>query len=367
MNKSVQSLSLLWDRLLALANRKSTRRLPQAALFWILAGTIPIVVILSTHIWLRTAYSGDTFHLQGFLDQYDNGIYRYRVLGRDLLLSIYRILLGVFHDQPLVMSRDPNATFLFYFSYVILDGLCFFCSNFLLLLILSDKDRCLSDLHLTFYFYLTLIQALAMAVVSPYDQLAYLLMLLSFYAVTLSRRWAAYLLLAVAAIAGALTRETQALITPALFSIAIFSSSRHARRYWISGWCNILLFSFIYVALRVCGSGHGVVSGGMTYGGKWAIESAFILALLLYVSTSLAVRVHASLRPTLALLIFCAPYLATILISGVLRELRLLVPILFAQMFVYVQLELHSRKNMQDQPACAAEPNDLLSPGMAYK
>jgi hypothetical protein len=318
------------------------RQLPQATLFWVLASAIPLAAIVSTHLWLRTAYSGEVFHLQGFLSQYDYGIYRYRLLGRDALLFIYQHLLRAFHDQPLMMPRDPNATLLFYGSYVVLNALCFTLSNFLLLLFLSDRNRRLSDLHLATYLYLTLIQTLAMAVVSPYDQLAYLLILISFFAVTFPQSWIAYSILGLAAIAGGLTRETQFLVTPALFSVALFSAPKQAKRFWTAGFYNLALFSSVYIALRAFLPGPKVISGGWTYGGKWAFESVLVLALLFYISTSLAVRIYSDIRPTLTLLIFSAPYILTILISGALRELRLLVPILLAQTFVYVKLGVDS-------------------------
>lgn len=328
----------IWHRLTVSGNRVAGTRPPQGALFWVLAGAVPLSVIVSTHVWLRTAYSGGTFHLQGFLAQYDYGIYRYRLLGRDAVLLIYRNLLHLFHDQPLAMPRDPDATLLFYASYVTLNALCFSVSNFLLLLLLSDSERRLSDLRLAVYLYLAFIQTLAMAVVNPYDQLAYLLILVSFFAATIRRNWLAYLVLGVAAIAGTLTRETQFLVTPALFSVGIFSSANRSRRYWTAGSLNLALFTLVYIALRLSLPGKEIVAAGWTYGGKWAIESAIVLALLFFIGTSLALRMRSDIRPTFMLLAFSTPYIVTILVSGILREMRLLVPVLLAQAFVYVEL-----------------------------
>jgi hypothetical protein len=354
MTDKMQALYDKWRNLGISADRRARKRLPQSALFWALVIAIPPSTIVTTHLWLRSAYSGDLFHLQGFLNQYDYGIYRYRLLGRDALLFIYRHLLGAFHDRPYMMPRDPNATQLFYASYVLMDALCFSLSNFLLLLLLSDRKRHLSDQNLAMYLYLTLIQTLAMAVVTPYDQLAYLLILTSLLAVTLPGRWVGYAILGLAALAGGLTRETQFLVTPALFSAALFSTGRRSRHLWAAGLINLAVFGLVYIALRVFLPGSDAVAGGNTYGGKWAFESLFALALLFFVSTSLAVRMHADIRPTVALLIFSSPYIVAILISGVLRELRLLVPILLAQTFVYVELQLDSGREARS--TAASEP-----------
>jgi hypothetical protein len=327
---------------------QTKKQLPQSSLFWVLATAIPLTTMLSTHLWLRTAYTGGVFHLQGFLGQYGGGVYRYRLLGRYAVLFVYHHLQLVFHDQPFVMPRDPNATILFYFSYVIVNAICFAASNFLLLLILSDKQRRLSDLSLATYLYLTLIQTFAMAVVTPYDQLSYLLILISLLAVTIRRSWIAYSLLGIAAITGTLTRETQLLVTSALFAVALFSTAKRSKRFWTTGACNLTLFSLVYVALRIFIKGPKIVSGMWTFGGTWAPEALIVLALLFFVSTTLALRMYANLRPTIALLVFSLPYILTILISGVVRELRLLVPILLAQTFVYVQLELDSAQKPPD-------------------
>ncbi len=157
------------------------KRIPQSTLFWALAIAIPIATVVSTQLWLRSAYSGHVFNLQGFLGQYDFGIFRYRLLGRDAMLFIYRHLLRFFHDRPFDVPYDPNATLLFYASYVLLNASCFSLSNFLLLLLLSDSNRRFSNVNLATYLYLALMQALAMAVVSPYDQLAYLFLLFGFF------------------------------------------------------------------------------------------------------------------------------------------------------------------------------------------
>jgi hypothetical protein len=221
----------------------------------------------------------------------------------------------------------------------VLNAVCFSMANFLLLWLLSDHKRRLSNLHLATYLYLTFLQTLAMAVVNPYDQLAYLLILTSFFAVTIPPRWIAYVLLSVAAIAGTLTRETQFLVTPALFSAALFSAPEQAKRLGKAGFYNLALFSLTYVGLRVFLRGPKLIAQAWTYGGTWGPESFFVLAMLFLVSTSLALRMVPDIRPTVVLLVLSAPYLLTILTSGVLRELRLLVPILLAQAFVYVALE----------------------------
>ena len=335
----MQEMMNLWNSFRKPENLERKKSLSDGALFWTLAFAIPVVTIISTHLLLRSGYTGDVFHLQGFLDQYNAGIFRYRILGRELLLFVYRHLTSRFPDKPFPMLRDPNATLLFYLSNVAINAVSFFFSNLMLLWLLSSQKSVITDVHLVQYFFLTLLQALAMAVVTPYDQLTYVFLFVAFLGATASNQWITYLLLGIAAIAGGLNRETEFLVTPALLSIGFFLRGEASRRYVAAGCYHLVLFACTYVGLRIFIPTSHIISGGVTMGGKWAWSSGLVLALLFYVGTAISIRLYNSLRPTIVLLILCAPYLVTILLSGALRELRLLNPILICQMFVYLQLQ----------------------------
>ncbi len=213
---------------------------PQYALFLILAFVVPLLVILATHLWLRSAYTRNLFHLKGFLDQYSTSIYRYRLLGRDLLLAIYRFLIGHRADQAFDMPTDRQATLLFYGAYVLLNAIFLFFTNLLLLLLLWDRKKGISDLHLAHYFFLILTLALSTYAVTPYDQPAYFLMLLGLFAVRLRSSSLMYLLLAIAAVAGGLNRETEFLVTPVLWTIAVFAPEDSGRRSFRAGLFHLL-------------------------------------------------------------------------------------------------------------------------------
>jgi hypothetical protein len=101
---------------------------------------------------------------------------------------------------------------------------------------------------------------------------------------------------------------------------------------------NLAIFGAVYVALRVLYPGQQAIAAGSTGGGTWGLASGLALCLFFYVGTYLAGRIHSDLRPTVVLVALSVPYLAVILVSGVLRELRLLVPLLMVQAFLYVDL-----------------------------
>jgi hypothetical protein len=314
------------------------RRRPQLILFLSLATVLPVVFLLSTHIWLRSAYTRDLFHMQSFALQYSSSIYRYRILGPHLVLSLYHLLARHYSDQPFSMPMDPQATLLFYGACVLLNGISFFFSNLLLLLFLWDWKTGISDLHLAHYFYLILLLALSTCVVTPYDQIAYLLMLMCFLSVRIPIGWLMYVILGIAAIAGGLNRETEFLVTPALWTIALFTTPTESRLYFRAGLYHLVLFGACYVGLRIFMPGAPAIAAGMTLGGKWAFPSLIALSALFYVAVCLATRERPGIKPSIILVVLSAPYILTILIGGELRELRLLLPLLLCLFFVYVQL-----------------------------
>jgi hypothetical protein len=313
----------------------------QCGLLLVLVIIVPLVATLSTSLWLRSAYTSHVFHLQGFLGQYSSSVYRYRILGRELLLSTYRLLSTHLADRPFPMPTDPDATLLFYGAYVLLNSVFFFLSNLVLLLLLIDGKKRITDLHLALYFFLVLLLALSTYTVTPYDQIAYFLLLVCFLSMRFRRSWAMYLILGIAAIAGGLNRETEYLVTPALLSIAYFTAADNSKRYRYAGIFHLLVFAACYVALRLMLPGVPTVAGAITLGGKWAPPSLIVLCALFYIALNMVTREYSSRRPALVLLLLSAPYIFTILLTGELRELRLLMPLLLSLVFVYVQLATH--------------------------
>jgi hypothetical protein len=313
-------------------------RRSQRGLLLALVIVIPLVATLSTSLWMRSAYTSHVFHLQGFWGQYYSGVYRYRVLGRELLLSTYRLLAGHRADKPFPMPTDPEATLLFYGAYVLVNAVFFFFSNLGLLLLLGNWNKGISDLHIALYFFVVFLLTLSMYTVTPYDQLAYFFMLVCFLSVRFRRSWVMYLVLGIAAIAGGLNRETEYLVTPAFLTIALFTAPQNSKRYCYAGLYHLFLFAGCYIGLRLVLPGISTVAGGMTLGGKWALPSLIVLGALFYISLCMATQRYRNRKPALVLLLLSAPYLVTILLSGELRELRLLMPLLLCLLFVYVQL-----------------------------
>lgn len=310
---------------------------PQYLLFAALAVALPIVILLSVELWMLSTYTG-IIGVDRFNSQYFTTIYRYRILGREQYLLFYHFLQSHFHDRPYPLPRDPSATLLTYGAFAISNGLYFTISNVILLSMMWVKRRGFLDRDLGMYLYYTFLLALSMAVVTPHDQLAYLLLLIGVVGSRQKSIAVGCVLILVSAIAGMLNRETEFLLASFLATMAIVSPASRARRYWIYLAVHIVPSILIYIGVRLLIPGKAGVIEDYTFGGVWAPESVLVLALLYAGAVVLAMRQYRNVRPALILIVMCSPYLFTIIAGSSFRELRITIPIYLCLVCLYLSL-----------------------------
>jgi hypothetical protein len=342
-------MSGVLDRLLRRdigAKAQNHTMFPQYLLFVTLAVALPLVVLFSVQVWMATVYTG-SMDVHSFRDQYYQGVYRYRILGRDLLIDTYTFLRAHIAERPYPLPRDPSGSFVFYSAYVLSNGLYFSLSNVLLLSLVWVKKRGLPDRELSLYFYYTLLVTLSMAVVTPYDQLAYLLLLIGVWGTRMKNPGIGMFLVALSAVAGTLNRETAFLLASFLATIALFSPRPLAKRYGIYLAADIVLSVAVYVGIRLIMPGKVQLIQATTYGGKWALQSLSVAGLLLASGVAMGMRLHHSARPALVFLILSLPYGLAVMIGGEFRELRLLIPLLLCVFCLYLFLSRASDNSLQ--------------------
>ena len=321
--------------------------LPQYLLFVTLAIALPIVILLSVELWMVSTYSG-ILGIGRFYEYYFDGIYRYRILGRDQYLFLYRFLQAHFNDRPYPLPRDPKASLLSYSAFAISNGLYFALSNVILLSLMWVKRRGFLDRDLVLYLYYTLLLVLSMAVVTPHDQLAYLLLLIGILGARQRSIAVGSVLIVISAIAGTLNRETEFLLASFLATMAIVSPVLLAKRYWIYLAIDFVLSSAVYVGLRLLVPGKVKVIEYVTLGGIWAPESLLVLILLFAGAVVFAMKLHRNVRPAVVLLVMSSPYLLTIFIGSSFRELRISIPILLCLSCVYLFLSRAAEVSVED-------------------
>ena len=348
MNRLTSSLNSIRQRSAA-RQAPDTSLLPQYVLFAALAVALPIVILFSVQLWLVSTYTG-ALGIDRVREQYFEGIYRYRIFGRELYLLLFQFLHAHFSDRPYPMPRDPTTSLLSYGAFAILNSVVFAISNVILLSMIWVKRVGFRERDVVLYLFYTLLVALSMAVVTPYDQTAYLLLLIGVLGSRQKSLAVGILLVAVSAIAGSLNRETEFLLASFLATMALVSPPLRAKRFAIYLGVHLALSAIVYVLLRSLVPNHVHVIDYLTFGGIWGWESVLVLSLLFAGATVLAMRLHRNVLPALILLVMCSPYLATIVMGSSFRELRITIPIFLLLFCVYFSLS-HAVDAPTDQRA----------------
>lgn len=307
--------------------------------FVLLAFVLPLVCFLVMHLFVFTNYTGNVFHEEGFVEQYSSGIYRYRVLGRELLLLLHDAIRPFVPDGPMRLPRDAKATKAFYWSYLAWNGGFALLTSTAFYRLTFLRKREPRDVDLVVYLYFLLIWTLSFSVPTPYDQMAYFFLAASL----LSARkgsLGAMAWLGAAAISGALTRETQFLFTPAIVTIALFGDpSLRRRRLWMGAY-HLVVFATCYLALRIhYGFERGIVHSLLPGRSLTQLVFAAMLAGLLLMTVMVAVRKVRDSRIALVFFAASLPYSLPVIASGIYGEIRLVVPLVLCLLVIYSEIE----------------------------
>lgn len=299
--------------------------------------TISLVVIslcLSIFVYYGfiTNMTIETFTIQEFAQKYTDGIFRYRVLGREIAMFIYHCIHTIpFFSRPdRMMEYLKSDSMTMYHALFILNTLCTSLCTFILHMISKNTNISLQGISRIFFVLsCTACISITQYTITPYDTLSYVFLLSSTLIILRydTNRKLMILLLMIHAIGGILTRETYFIFSAFLF--ALFLVHKRTFQKGMSIQIPIITVAtslFVYVALRV----YYGFEEGLYYTGelpqyntiKYASLLFFILIIaLLYTHTSSINR-----RTIRIFFIFSIPYFAVILKSGILAEARLWVP-----------------------------------------
>lgn len=303
----------------------------------ILGWFIPIVLSFVVYFGFQTNYTIDTFSLDGFTEQYNSGIYRYRVIGNNLLLHTYDLVKD--NNLPTIHVENGDAQFYTAYFYLNTVFLCLTCTTmFMLLGGLKKNDFFTVDLPL---LSLTGLMTLTQYVVVPYDTLSYFFLSAAAWLILQKneKRWAVFALAFIVVLA-TLTRETASLILAFYFAVNFAGILKKPAKFTINPQQRdliILTLCFIgtYVGLRVF------------YGTEQAIFQNIIpsnlalpglLSILFFISiVFLLLTTKSSPREMLVFLLASLPYIIPLFFISVLWEIRLWVPILLLMLLLKIR------------------------------
>ncbi|HSL88017.1 MAG TPA: hypothetical protein VK870_01800 [Ignavibacteriaceae bacterium] len=310
----------------------------------ILAAAICIVIpaafnFISYYGYVST-YPAKTFDLESFNENLGYGVYQHRVLGKAILLYLNEIVASINFPQN-INTFNRIREFLevdslsLYHSFFILNTLFLCCTAFVLYFIynlrwvrLSEMEKILSILTIT------AIISLSQFVILPYDVLSYFFISLAVLLLLVKKNIFTTLLLAAVVVLGALTRETITLIFPLYFVILLKKDEWKFHVNRTEFFVLLIIFAAIYLTLRVIYGFESSFSGRILFPDN-IISPQNLIGFLFMICTSLIFLFNEQTKkPALIFLILSAPYFFLILMTGIMFEIRLFVPVFILLMII---------------------------------
>jgi hypothetical protein len=310
-----------------------------------LAGILPSALHLVLTLGYDSSYSHQLYLRRLFLDQYEHHIYRFRVVGRELVLAVDRVLQHfnvVLHTTATDIGHGRPPADLFT-AFVVVNGVAFVALATVLYLATAAGAEWRSS-----YIVVIVLVALSGYVVTPYDNLGYLFTVAAVVVALQGRWWAPPLCLVLACI-GTATRES---FVVALAAVAAVLLGRYGWRALVRlrdpvWWSAVALgagWLGTYATLRIV-LADSAESGSMwqTIPREFNWQMSSVVGIVFYVLGAWVLQMTWPALPAgeerrrwrvmrLLLWILSIPYVAACFFGGIWFEaMRLLMPILLCE------------------------------------
>ncbi len=323
------------------------RGLPAVCRYLLIGIIFPFLVQYVIYYRFTPNYNINAFSEAHFTEGSSKGVYRYRVLGTDLHLWLYKKLssgsaIGKMKGDPLYEKRldylDKDADQTFYFTYFLMALFFSVLTSVTLLLIfdsgpffhLSEQEKIFIPSSLMLFIGLTNF------VVTPYDNLSYFLLTLAIYLFLKylqTTRWIYFFGVSALIILATVNRESSLLILSFMAGIYISVYKIRDLRWVKQMIFPVICFIVPYLALRVFLGGNTDISEGSKLAANLSIFKISKLSGLLFVPVFFYMiwnltDLKENRRLIINFLIMASPYIIIIPIVGILIEYRLWLPVL---------------------------------------
>ncbi len=301
---------------------------------------VSLVMSYIVYFGFTTNYTRWVFSEESFLQQYNHDVYKYRIFSKYLLLQTDRLLNILSPDrqaEPRLQIIDQKATDHFYYSYFLLNLFFLMASSIVLTFILEIKTYfswTTGEKRLLSYFLPVLI-CLTQFVICPYDVCSYFFQLLTIYIFFeyFNRYFYISLLgIGLLIILATLNRETSYLTVAYMILILLVKQGMKIKGLLSIGWFSIC-FLVSYLSLRYFikdskGWHSPDTIDKFQLNLNWDFSHWGIIFWVIFGWLSFAIsRSRENRRLILFYYLACLPYIVICLISGVLWELRLFIPL----------------------------------------
>ncbi len=314
----------------------------------------PLLIQYVMYYRFTSNYQPNIFSESGFRTFYENSVFKYRVLGRELHLWLYHKLKerkslqnmkeGKIYEKRL-FALDPNADPVFYMTYYIINGV-FAMLLALGLLYLFDHQAWFNMNETDKIFttvILTLIIAITQFVPTPYDMPAYFFEVITFTVflkyLRSNNNWLLLLVTCALIFAATLIRESAVLILSLM--AAIYFTVNGLNWNWIKKMMlPVASFFVAYIGLRMYVNSTTVqISENSKLSQNLSLRPSamlgiFIAVIIFYLLFKAATTAE-NKKLVRNFIVFTLPYVVMIFFIGLLIEFRLWVPLMIGTAMLY--------------------------------
>ena len=318
--------------------------------FFFLGFFLPLILCFIMYFGTTSNYTSGVFNAESFSEQYDHGIYKYRVLGKETLLWIKDAIdKGSLPNIQVSEAAIADSSFdsAFYSAYFF-NTLIFFILTGLTLCFVFKLNR-VSAFEQADMPVMTIVLLIAITqyIIVPYDTLSYFFLALAMLLTTAEKStYAKTIILVITALLAAYTRETALLIIS-------FYGAFHARKLLAKPFTQLirekvtfillcLAFACVYIGLRFqLGFEQGLLQDFRLLKSLNPISmlgvvfvGGFLISLFFTPKVTTEMKVF---------LLLSLPYIGMILLAGRPQELRLWVPLIMCLFYLKLMPQLNSK------------------------
>ena len=309
-----------------------------AALTWrdgfLADGAFAVLAYLTTSLGFATWYSNHSMNPNAFYAQYHHGIYRYRVLGREIVWWVYQHVVRAHFSAR---NLNPGNHGRLFPALLVVNGVAF-VGFVLTMRALVRRWNVVEPQGTLIVWTIGLLAALSSFVVTPYDDLSYAFLGV-FVLLALSSRWEARTLAVVVGVIGVLNRETMFIgLTILVAALSTNPTDRPLRAVTIG---SAVAMAATYLLVRVSSSGSEqiwqsvIVGGQLTNRRAWIGVSLVVMTYLVWFRVSaITVLGAVPIRPLVVFYVLVMPYILVSVLTGGWFELRLVIPMIIGDFAV---------------------------------
>lgn len=301
---------------------------------------VPVTFNFISYYGFVSTVPAKNFELESIDNNFGYGVYQHRILGKALLLFINDIVNTInIPDDIKTFNRIKEflnvKSLSIYHSFFLLNTLFLCLTAFILYLLynlpwigFSETERIFSIL-----FIIALI-SISQFMVLPYDVISYFFISFASYLLLIKRNFINKLILVAIIILGALNRETIALVLSFYLTILMM------RKNWkldVSLKELILLtavFFLVYFGLRFSQGFDSSFTGRILFPQN-ILSFQNLIGFIFALFTTLIFLLNSySAKPIKLFLLFSSPYVFIVILTGIMFEIRLWIPVIILMMII---------------------------------